>query len=429
MADSQDVHLYGTIVGRMVRASPTTVIFESSEAGMDRFGIGSRVLSANLPLGPRPSTAGAATAFFGGLLPEGSGRTNLAKQAGTSRDNVYSLVAYAGRDVAGAIRIGSTPAGEDEFYEPLTDEQIANRLTLINDYALGSVSGGGSLAGYQPKTTLALLDGVWHAGINGAASTHILKPVAAGNEAALHIEAFCLELSRRVGLTSFASEVRTFAGRPVLVLERYDRLTDGWSVERIHQEDGAQALGLAWDTDSKFEGVNPAANLRALARLLLRRRDIFGGGPDDRETLLAHTTFNVAVGNTDAHAKNFSTLRTDDGAVTLAPLYDVSAHALAPNGNLNMALRINTRSYQPSLTVEDLIAGGRTWGLEERYARQVVTETLEALTEALKVADGSAAGEKVVNFIAHGARNLMDGKAAGVGNVHPSLLALGPVAG
>lgn len=111
MADSQSVHLYGTDIGRIVRASPTTVIFQSSEAGMDGFGIGSRVLSVNLPLGPRSSTPEAATAFFGGLLPEGSGRTNLAKQAGASRDDVYSLVAFAGRDVAGAIRIGNAPAG------------------------------------------------------------------------------------------------------------------------------------------------------------------------------------------------------------------------------------------------------------------------------------------------------------------------------
>lgn len=427
MAETQDVHLYGTVIGQMVRSSPTSVVFESSDAGMDRFGIGSRVLSANLPLGPRPSTPEAATGFFGGLLPEGSGRTNLAKQAGASRDDVFALVSYAGRDVAGAIRVGNDPAGTGEHYEPLTEEQIAHRLTLINDYALGSVSGGGSLAGYQPKTTLALLDGAWHAGINGAASTHILKPVAAGNEHALHAEAFCLELSRRIGLTSFSSEVRAFAGRPVLVLERYDRRGNGRNVERIHQEDGAQSLGLPWDSDSKFEGVNMAANLRSLAGLLQQRRDIFGNGPDDRETLLAQTTFNVAVGNTDAHAKNFSTLRTVEGAVTLAPLYDVSTHALAPNGNLNMALRINGLSYQPSLTMEDLVAEGKSWGLEERYARQAVTGTLERLADALEAADGSVAGEKVVNYISHGTRNLMDDKPAGVGSVHPSLLDLGPL--
>ncbi|WAH99220.1 type II toxin-antitoxin system HipA family toxin [Arthrobacter sp. MMS18-M83] len=423
MAEAQDVHLYGTVIGSMVRGGPSTVAFESSEAGMARFGIGSRILSANLPLGPRASTPEAATAFFGGLLPEGSGRSNLAKQAQTSRDDVYALVSYAGRDVAGAIRVGGDPGEPAESYEALTDEQIAVRLTLINDYALGVVGGGGSLAGYQPKTTLALLDGAWHAGVDGAASTHIIKPAAAGNEHALHAEAYCLELSRRIGLTTFASDVRSFAGRTVLVLERYDRRVAGRSVERIHQEDGAQALGLPWDTDSKFESVNPAANLRSLASLLQRRRDIFGAGPDDRETLLAHT----AVGNTDAHAKNFSTLRTDDGAVTIAPLYDVSTHALAPNGQLNMSLRVNDRVFQPSVTAEDLVAEGVSWGLEEQYARKSVTGTLEKLAYALDQADGSTVGEQVVRFIAHGTRNLLDGKAAGVGGAHPSLVALGPV--
>lgn len=97
MAEAQEVHLYGTVIGRMVRNSASTVTFESSDAGMARFGIGSRILSANLPLGPRPSTSEAATAFFGGLLPEGSGRSNLAKQAQAGRDDVFALVSYAGR--------------------------------------------------------------------------------------------------------------------------------------------------------------------------------------------------------------------------------------------------------------------------------------------------------------------------------------------
>lgn len=49
MAEAQNVHLYGIVIGRMVRASGSTVMFESSDAGMARFGIGSRILSANLP--------------------------------------------------------------------------------------------------------------------------------------------------------------------------------------------------------------------------------------------------------------------------------------------------------------------------------------------------------------------------------------------
>ena len=37
--------------------------------------------------------------------------------------------------------------------------------------------------------------------------------------------------------------------------------------------------------------------------------------------LLRRTTFNMAVGNADAHAKNFSVLHdTDNAAIRLAPL-------------------------------------------------------------------------------------------------------------
>lgn len=139
--------------------------------------------------------------------------------------------------------------------------------------------------------------------------------------------------------------------------------------------------------------------------------------------------FNTVVGNTDAHAKNFSTLRSPNGTVTLAPLYDVSTHALAPNGQLNMSLRINSRTHQPSLTVDDLVAEGISWGLDERHARLAVTGTLEELAHALEQADASAVGGKVARYIGHGTRNLLNGKAAGISGAHPSLAALGPVPG
>jgi serine/threonine-protein kinase HipA len=48
------------------------------------------------------------------------------------------------------------------------------------------------------------------------------------------------------------------------------------------------------------------------------------GDPRDVTALLSRTTFNMAVGNADAHAKNFSLLHdADSPAVRLAPLYDV----------------------------------------------------------------------------------------------------------
>ena len=43
---------------------------------------------------------------------------------------------------------------------------------------------------------------------------------------------------------------------------------------------------------------------------------------------LRYMTFNVAIGNTDAHAKNFSLLHSALSKTTLAPLYDIAPQAL-----------------------------------------------------------------------------------------------------
>jgi serine/threonine-protein kinase HipA len=40
----------------------------------------------------------------------------------------------------------------------------------------------------------------------------------------------------------------------------------------------------------------------------------------------------VAIGNTDAHAKNISLLRHPDGTAILAPAYDVAMHVHHPTG-------------------------------------------------------------------------------------------------
>ncbi|RAX46997.1 hypothetical protein DQ354_02000 [Arthrobacter sp. AQ5-06] len=110
----------------------------------------------------------------------------------------------------------------------------AEPLDVYNVYANannhGAILRGRSWTCRTPRTALRDYQPAEYY-VVGAESTHIIKPVAAGNEHALHAEAFCLELSRRIVLTTFASDVRTFAGRTVLVLERYDRRVAGSPVE------------------------------------------------------------------------------------------------------------------------------------------------------------------------------------------------------
>lgn len=428
LANTLVVRLYGAEAGHISRTA-SGISFEASAAGREAFGALSTVLSQSLPLGTAKHYEAAAN-FFGGLLPEGTGLSNLARQANCKVSDVFALVEFVGRDLAGAVSVGTAERQEPDGYRQLTDAEIEQRLNLINDYALGSVGGGGSLAGYQPKTTLAKVNGTWHEALGGAASTHILKPAtleSADSLYALNAEAYCLRLGRHVGLSTFGSEVLTFGARTVLAIERYDRRTVDGRIERIHQEDSAQALGLPWNTDSKFEGSDPRANFENVAAMTRRRRT-FRGGTDDREALLAYAAFNVAIGNTDAHAKNFSFLRFADGTVELAPLYDISATAFLPNGNQNMAMSINSIKYQPDISRADLVAEAASWGLRSQNAAAVVDRTLEQLAEAVRTVDIDDADERIASYIAAQTANLLDGKDVGVSKSQPpALVPLPPV--
>jgi serine/threonine protein kinase HipA of HipAB toxin-antitoxin module len=63
---------------------------------------------------------------------------------------------------------------------------------------------------------------------------------------------------------------------------------------------------------------------------------------------IGHTTFNMAVGNADAHAKNFSVLHELGGpAVRFAPIYDVlSTIALELTDSAGQPIRADTHLGQ-----------------------------------------------------------------------------------
>lgn len=430
MAETLPVHIYSVHVGNLSRTGTSEVTFESTDAGIDRFGVASTIISNSLPLGPRDSSPAAATAFFGGLLPEGRGLTNLATQAGCATSDVFALLEFAGMDVAGALQVGVKAGLAPGSYRPVSDAQIAERFARIENYALGAPGGGGSITGYQPKTTLAHLDGQWFEALEGAPTTHILKPLPPQFEGLLHAEAYCLEIGRHCGLTTFASDVRTFAGSPALVIERYDRTVgpEG-TVQRIHQEDAAQALALPWNGDAKYESFPPfRATLANISALMPRRRTVLGGGRDDREKLLAFMALNVACGNTDAHAKNFSLLHLADGKIELAPLYDVLPQVLNPDGQQNLAIGVNGVRFQPAVTLADLLAEGESWGLERDKATAVLTATLEQIRYAVEKISVDGVAENVPLLISNQAKNLLNGKRAAVSSGGPvSLARLQPV--
>ena len=122
-----------------------------------------------------------------------------------------------------------------------------------------------------------------------------------------------MTLPTACGLRTPETELLQVGGLAVLAVRRYDRLEEKAGLVRLHQEDGCQATAMPPALRYEEHG---GPSLRTLATIL---RDF--GDPADVTDLLRRTTFSMAVGNADAHAKNLSLLHDDAGsAVRLAPL-------------------------------------------------------------------------------------------------------------
>lgn len=407
------VSLYGTRVGDLVEEDGRALLRWSADAER-RWGLNNEVLSQSLLVGS--ATTEQTESFFGALLPEGNHLEALAREVQVGSRDLLGLLAAVGADLAGALRVGDER--EATYPDPLDDQEIGLLLERASGFLVGG--GGSALPGFQRKLTLTRQDGRWLRGNGALPSTHILKPVRPEDRPAVESEHYVLRLAGELGLAPYESWVETIADRPVLVIERYDRVRSGTQILRIHQEDAGQALGLPWGGAEKFEVNDPRASLRAVADLLDRRRTVFDPGRPDTQQLLAYTVLNVAAGNTDAHAKNFSLLHQDAGQVRLAPFYDAAPLALAYGATQALAMRINGVTQLPDVTRDDLVAEAQTWGLDAGLAGTIVEETLERLIAATRTVPAHPSIAKhIPGYIRGQAENLLAGLPARIESAIP----------
>lgn len=421
MSDEHDlkVSLFGTHIGELGRAGGKALLRWSHDAE-ERWGLNSPVLSRNLRVSF--STVEQTESFFGALLPEGRHIERLATDAKTVSNDLVGLLRYVGADLAGALSVGDRHSPTEP--EILTSEGVATLLGSASGFLVGG--GGSALPGFQRKLTLTRQNGDWVRGNGTLPSTHILKPVDAEFRSSVESEHYVLQIAQRLGLASFETWVEKIGAFEVLVIERYDRRrsTTG-TIERLHQEDAGQALGLPWGGNDKFELNNPASNLTAVAGLLDASRSVVDSGRfNDRLKLLRYTVLNVAAGNTDAHAKNFSLLDDDAGRTRLAPFYDAAPLALDFSLGTALAMKVNGISQLPDITVDDLVAEAESWGIPADLSGETIARTLEEIVEATRNIRAHLSIEKhVPGYIRGQAQNLAAGKRARIDSAVP-LMAL-----
>ncbi len=370
-----DVYLYGARVAELRDAGQGELALQYTREAIDR-GNRSRV-SLSLPVRPEqyPSRRGG-NRWVRSILPEPQLRDRLAVEFGLDADDYSGMLLQIGRDVAGATVI--VPAGEaenlgSERVDPVTDDQVLDLISRMPTNPLGVDRERGvrlSLAGAQEKLLLARTpDGRWARPINGYPSTHILKPEPEDYPGLASNELFSLRLAEIAGLEAATATIHTFGAARTLIVERYDRIRSSDRVRRIHQEDLLSAAGRdplhKYEQDSEYGRVGPA--LSDLAGMVSSHL-----GLAQLTWFLDTVTFNVVIGNADAHARNLSLLLHEDGSVGFAPLYDLVCTRVYDGVSTDLSQRVNQQHDIDMVTIDDLVAEAESWGLTRGLARRRV---------------------------------------------------------
>jgi serine/threonine-protein kinase HipA len=373
------VELYGVEIGALL-GERDEFSFMPTPGAIERFGLGSTVMSIAVPLFEHDYRKNGARErnFFEELLSEGAVRTQLAANARLDANNTVALLARYGRDVAGALQIwDADDPSEPRIPEirPVADPEIVAMFDDVHTNPLGNKGRRrlSSLAGVQDKILLAFVNGEWAEPLDGYPSTHIIKPQSGRYRSLIFDEEFGSRFARGMGLASFDTRIHDFAGRSALVVERYDRDGQG---DRIHQEDFNQVLGHRGD--GTYEQQPGDGRLRAIAAVLREH-----AAASEVRKLAKMLVMSTALGNLDMHAKNISILHLPGGEVRLAPQYDVVPQ-LHLGLDQEVSLLVNGKADYFDIDGSDLLAEVDSWGV--RDARQHIAETLE---ETIAIAEST----------------------------------------
>lgn len=328
-------------------------------------------LSLSLPLASKDHEHAPVNAFLWGLLPDNDGvLQSWGQRFQVSPRNPFKLLSHVGEDCAGAVQLVRPDRADDCLKKAqsgrvkwLSQTDIAERLRLlIQDHSATRLStdrGHFSLAGAQPKLAFHHDPKADRWGIPSGMvpTTHIFKPFTGSYDGYVENEHFCMALARALGMPVAASTVTYFNDLPVIVLERYDRLRQGRTVHRIHQEDMCQALARMPHQKYQNQGGPSAIEIMSIIHQRSTAREA------DGKRFLDALLLNWFWFGTDAHAKNYSLLIGAHGSVRLAPLYDLSSALPYPEqvyprhatlamriGNQYKLLRIGSREWRKAAT-------------------------------------------------------------------------------
>lgn len=306
-------------------------------------------------------------------LPEGALREKLTRRFAKAMPNFDSLSLLS---VVGASQIGRLRYANGAPAEPVAVAQLlayagAEDLfaQLMERYCVDS-----GISGMQPKILLrddVPLDKITHRG-----ATHIVKsfdpreyPELAANEF------FCMQAARLAGLPT--AKVQLSVNRKMLVVERFDIAANS--------KNPSAAAYLGFEDFCVLSGLRSDGRYSGSYEDLAHKITLYLDGAERLAALrqlFATLVLACAVGNGDAHLKNFGLLYSTPGhQVRLAPVYDMVS-TVAYHARDSMALTLSGSKAFASHA--QLVAFGRqTCLLSASAVAQVMQAVAQGVRQAL----------------------------------------------
>lgn len=284
--------------------------------------------------------------WFSNLLPEGPLREWIADDRGVSLDREMELLAQVGHDLPGAVQVLPVDGPDDGWqWQEFPESEVRSPET---SGASDASPWRFSLAGVALKFSMLARGDRLTVPAGGELGDWLVKFPDYRHADVPRNEFAIMSLAKAVGVN--IPEVRLIHrdeldGLPermwpnaeewAYAVRRFDRASDG-SRSRIHIEDFAQVR-------DKYARDKYQSTFETVAAIAYRGRDV----ASLREAV-RRIAFSVAVGNGDAHLKNWSLIYGDSRNPSLSPAYDL----------------VSTVPYAPSDEPEDL---GLKFGGSKRF--------------------------------------------------------------
>ncbi len=407
MSRALDVYLNRDLVGHLIQDDGGQMVFDYDKAWLEN--PDAVALSHSLPLREERFTQRQCRGFFGGVLPEEGNREVIAKILGISDKNDFAMLERIGGECAGAVTFlpGGTPLAEaDPTYREISDDELSQILRTLPKRPLLAGEKGVrlSLAGVQDKIAVRVdHKGAISLPLNHAPSTHILKPASATWEGLVSNEALCMALAEASGLPAANTTAHKIEDIRYLLSARYDRTIDKDGViRRLHQEDFCQALGIASEIKYEAEGGPGLRDCFSLLRATASS-PVLG-----LLALLDAVTFNLLIGNNDAHAKNYSIVYHPDGIRRLSPLYDLVCTVFYPAIDNKLAMKIGGEANPDLVYPNEFERFAKDAGLAPTLVKRRVAETADKVLHSLaNVNTPDDVSRKIAALIAKRCENMI----------------------